>query len=252
METSSKLQQTADRLGLMMEQVPRHLAMIMDGNGRWAQAKGLPRTEGHCEGAKTAENIALYCARLGMESLSLYSFSVDNWKRPQEEIHVLMELYEKYLVRMRPMLMQENVRLVHLGRRVGLPKGVLKELDGTMNLTRDNTGMIFAFALNYGSRNEIMDAVKRIARKCVEGDLSVEDIDEACISRHLYTAIMPDPDLLIRTANELRVSNFLLWQISYSEFYVTETYWPDFNETELDKAILAYARRDRRFGALSK
>lgn len=252
METQSKIHQTAERLGLTVEQVPRHLAMIMDGNGRWAQAKGLARTEGHCEGAKTAENIALYCARLGMESLSLYSFSVENWKRPKEEINVLMELYEQYLVRMRPMLMRENVRLVHLGRREGLPQNVLRELDGTMHLTCHNTGMIFAFALNYGSRNEIVDAVRHIARKCMDGELSVEEVDETCISNHLYTAIMPDPDLLIRTANELRVSNFLLWQISYSEFYVTETYWPDFNETELDKAILAYAQRERRFGALSK
>lgn len=251
-DTTHKLQQAASRLGIKLEQMPRHLAMIMDGNGRWAKAKGLARAEGHCEGAKAAENIALYCARLGMQSLTLYSFSVENWKRPQDEVEGLMALYEEYLMSMRPMLMRENVRLVHMGRRQGLPEGVISELDRTMDLTRDNTGMIFAFALNYGGRTEIVDAVRHLAEKCLAGELEVDEIDEACFGRHLYSAVMPDPDLLIRTANEMRVSNFMLWQISYSEFYVTDKYWPDFGEEDLDKALVAYAQRDRRYGALSQ
>ncbi|MCF7976251.1 MAG: isoprenyl transferase [Phycisphaerae bacterium] len=251
-DTTHKLQQAASRLGIKLEQMPRHLAMIMDGNGRWAKAKGLARAEGHCEGAKAAENIALYCARLGMQSLTLYSFSVENWKRPQDEVEGLMALYEEYLMSMRPMLMRENVRLVHMGRRQGLPEGVISELDRTMDLTRDNTGMIFAFALNYGGRTEIVDAVRHLAQKCLAGELEVDEIDEACFGRHLYSAVMPDPDLLIRTANEMRVSNFMLWQISYSEFYVTDKYWPDFGEEDLDKALVAYAQRDRRYGALSQ
>jgi undecaprenyl diphosphate synthase len=252
MDTNLKLQQAANRLGIKLAQMPRHLAMIMDGNGRWATAKGLARAEGHCEGAKAAENIALYCARLGMQSLTLYSFSVENWKRPQDEVEGLMSLYEEYLMSMRPMFMRENVRLVHLGRRQGLPEGVINELDKTMDLTRDNDGMIFAFALNYGGRTEIVDAVRRITQKCLDEQLTVNDINETCISQHLYSATMPDPDLLIRTANELRVSNFMLWQISYSEFYVTDVYWPDFSKEDLDKAIVTYAQRDRRYGALSQ
>ena len=252
MDMNDKRQQAANRLGIKLEQMPRHLAMIMDGNGRWAAAKGLPRAEGHCEGAKAAENIALYCARLGIQSLTLYSFSVENWKRPQDEVEGLMSLYEEYLISMRPMFMRENVRLIHLGRRKGLPDGVLRELDRSMDMTRQNDGMIFAFALNYGGRAEIVDAVRMITQKCLDGRLGVEDIDEACIDQNLYTATMPDPDLLIRTANEFRVSNFMLWQISYSEFYVTDVYWPDFRDEDLDKAIATYAQRDRRYGALSQ
>ncbi|MCP4452167.1 MAG: isoprenyl transferase [Planctomycetes bacterium] len=251
MDMNDKCQQAVERLGIKLERMPRHLAMIMDGNGRWASAKGLPRAEGHCEGAKAAENIAMYCARLGIQSLTLYSFSVENWKRPQDEIEGLMSLYEEYLISMRPMFTRENVRLIHLGRRQGLPDGVLRELDTSIRLTHENDGMIFAFALNYGGRTEIVDAVRAITQQCLEGQLGVDEIDEVCIDQNLYTATMPDPDLLIRTANEMRVSNFMLWQISYSEFYVTDKYWPDFGPEDLDKAIVAYARRDRRYGALS-
>ena len=245
-----KIAATARRLGLRPEQLPRNIAMIMDGNGRWAQRQGLPRYEGHRQGAKTAEKIAQRCVDLGMRSLTLYSFSMENWKRPEAEVNALMHLNAEYLVGIRPNLMKNNVRLIHLGRMAGLPQMVSDALTGTMELTRDNTGMILALALNYGGRAEIVDAVRAIVRDCAEGRLRPEDIDEGCISRHLYTAQMPDPDLLIRTASELRVSNFLLWQISYSEFYVTETLWPDFESESLEKALLAYAHRDRRFGAL--
>jgi undecaprenyl diphosphate synthase len=245
-----KLEATARRLNLRIDQVPRHLAIIMDGNGRWAQHRGLPRYEGHNEGARTAERIAQCCVDLGMGSLALYSFSIENWKRPKAEVNALMHLYADYLVSMRPSLMKNNVRLVHLGRVAGLPPIVSESLSQTMEMTGRNTGMVLALALNYSGRAEIVDAAKAIAREHKEGRLKLDDIDEDCISRHLYTAGLADPDLLIRTASELRVSNFLLWQISYSEFYVTDTLWPDFTEESLDRAILAYAHRDRRFGAL--
>ncbi len=249
-DMDQKLASTAARLGLRPEQLPRNIAIIMDGNGRWAQNRNLPRYEGHGQGAKTAEMIAQSCVDLGMQSLALYSFSIENWKRPKAEINALMHLYTEYLVTIRPNLMRDNVRLVHLGRMEGLPSSVSKALTETMELTHANTGMVMAMALNYGGRAEIVDATRAIAQACVDGRLKPQDIDENCVNGHLYTAGLPDPDLLIRTASELRVSNFLLWQISYSEFYVTDTLWPDFNDESLDQAILAYASRDRRFGAI--
>ncbi len=245
-----KLGETAKRLGLRPEQLPRNIAIIMDGNGRWAQRKGLPRYEGHREGAKTAETIAQCCVDFGMQSLTLYSFSMENWKRPKTEVNALMHLYAEYLVAIRPNLMNNDVKLIHLGRMVGLPKMVSNALRETMELTGHNTGMVLALALNYSGRAEIVDATRAIARACRQGRLKPDDIDEGCISGHLYTAGLPDPDLLIRTASELRVSNFLLWQISYSEFYVAETLWPDFNRESLERAILVYAHRDRRFGTV--
>ena len=247
---NSKLEETARRLGLEPGHLPRHVAIIMDGNGRWAQERGLPRPEGHAEGAKTAERIANHCVHLGIECLTLYSFSIENWRRPVTEVGALMHLYEEYLVSMRPMLMRENVRMVHLGRKADLPEAVQRELDRTIDLTGRNTGMTLALALNYGGRAEIVDAIRAMARDVQQGRLLPEDIDEACISRHLYTAGLPDPDLLIRTASELRVSNFLLWQICYCEFYVTPAFWPDFHEDALEQALVAYAGRDRRFGGL--
>jgi undecaprenyl diphosphate synthase len=245
-----RLRETARRLGLEPERVPHNIAIIMDGNGRWAQRKGLPRYEGHREGAKTAEKIAQCCVDLGMHSLTLYSFSMDNWKRPKAEVNALMHLYAEYLVGIRPNLMKNNAKLIHLGRMAELPEMVSRELLGTMDMTKDNTGMVLALALNYSGRAEIVDATRAIAQACKAGRLQLEDIDEDRISGHLYTAELADPDLLIRTASEMRVSNFLLWQISYSEFYVTGTLWPDFTADSLETAILAYAHRDRRFGAI--
>jgi undecaprenyl diphosphate synthase len=241
---------TATRLGLRAEQIPRNIAVIMDGNGRWAQRKSRPRYEGHRQGAQTAQETALRCVALGIESLALYSFSIENWKRPKAEINALMHIYSDYLTTIRPILMTNNVKLIHLGRVAGLPDPVLEALAQTMELTQDNTGMVLALALNYSGRAEIVDAARAIAEKCRNGQLAPEDIDEQCFSDHLYTRGLSDPDLLIRTADELRVSNFLLWQISYSEFYVTDTLWPDFDDESLDKAITAYAERDRRFGAV--
>lgn len=230
--------------------MPRHIAVIMDGNGRWAQKKGLPRVQGHREGAKTVEKIAQHCVDLGVESLTLYSFSIENWKRPKAEVDSLMYLYTQYLIGIRPTLMKNNVRLLHLGRLAQLPTSVKKELTKSIQMTVANTGMRLVLALNYGGRTEIIDAARKIAQKYKSGKLRLKDINEQCISRHLYTAGLPDPDLLIRTANEMRISNFLLWQISYSEFYVTKTYWPDFKKTDLEKAIIAYAKRQRRFGTI--
>ncbi len=245
-----KLEKTAERLGLRTEQIPRHIAIIMDGNGRWAHKKGLPRAQGHRQGGKTVEKIAQCCVDFGIESLTLYSFSLENWERPKTEVNALMHLYTQYLVGIRPTMMKNNVKLIHLGRLAQLPPAVKKELTKTIEITAGNTGMTLALALNYGSRTEIVDAAKKIAQQYKKGKLHLEDIDEECISRHLYTAGLAEPDLLIRTANEMRVSNFLLWQISYSEFYVTKTLWPDFKKAALEKAILAYAKRNRRFGTV--
>jgi len=251
METfEQKLKKTAKRLGLKLEQIPRNIAIIMDGNGRWAQSKSMPRVMGHRQGAKIIERIALFCVDLGIESLTLYSFSTENWKRPKSEIKALMHIHSEYLVDIRPTLMKNNVKLIHLGRKKGLPPQVLKDLADTMAETSANTGMILALALNYSGRTEIVDATRKIAEAYKKGKLSLEDIDEKCVSQNLYASNLGEPDLLIRTANEMRISNFLLWQISYSEFYVTKTLWPDFKKTSVEKAILAYASRKRRFGTI--
>ena len=242
---------TARRLGMRPEAIPRHVAIIMDGNGRWARNKGLPRHEGHSQGGKTVEEIAMYCIEIGIECLTLYSFSMQNWKRPAEEVEFLMYLYSMYLEEIRPRLMENNVRLVHLGRTERLPQNVTTALQQTMQETRNNTGMTLGLALNYDARTEITDAVVKIAGLCKDGQLALEDIDQDCVSNYLYTAHLPDPDLLIRTSGELRISNFLLWQISYAEFYVTETLWPDFTAEDMDLAIRAYSQRARRFGDIN-
>lgn len=250
-DLEEKMKKTAERLGISVEQMPRHIAIIMDGNGRWAQNQSLPRVEGHNKGGQVVETIALDCVALGIEVLTLYSFSIENWKRPKEEIDGLMHLYVQYLVGIRNILMKNNVKLIHLGRMATLPASVRHELLETMKMTESNTGMILALALNYAGRAEIVDATKQIAQDYKDGKIQLDDIDEKLISSNLYTAKLNDPDLLIRTASELRVSNFLLWQISYSEFYVTDTLWPDFVKKDLEKAIVAYANRDRRFGSIN-
>jgi len=222
----------------------------MDGNGRWAQEKGKPRVAGHKKGGKTVERIALDGVDLGIESLTLYSFSSENWKRPQGEIKELMKLYRHYLIGIRPMMMKNKVKLVHLGKLDNLPETLITELNKSIEMTAENDGMILGLALNYGARQEIVDAVQSIASECKQGTLDPEQIDEECISSRMYAPQVGDPDLLIRTASEMRVSNFLLWQISYSEFFVTDTYWPDFNKANMEEAIIAYANRNRRFGSL--
>ncbi len=230
--------------------LPRHIAVIMDGNGRWAGQRQMPRIAGHQEGGKAVRRVVTECGRLGINALTLYSFSVENWKRPADETGALMELCAEYLVHERDGLVQNNVRFVPIGRRDGLPPDVLRELDRTVAATADCTGLTLALALNYGSRAEITDAVRTIAEKASTGELDPAMIDEHVVSDHLYTAGLPDPDLLIRTAGEMRISNYLLWQISYAEIHVTDVLWPDFQVEDLHNAIREYASRQRRFGGI--
>jgi len=237
-------------LGIPSGRLPRHVAIIMDGNGRWAQKAGMERVKGHEAGAAHVREIATHCARLGIEYLTLYSFSTENWNRPPEEIAHLMKLYIKYLIKERGVIMENRIRLMQIGRRDGLPAEVLHELDETVSMSRGNDGMTLCLALNYSSRAELVDAVRSIGRRVAAGELAPDRIDEKTIGDALYTADVPDPDLLIRTAGEMRVSNFLLWQISYAELYVTDALWPDFHKEDLNAAMREYARRDRRFGRL--
>jgi undecaprenyl diphosphate synthase len=237
-------------LNLQPEQLPRHIAIIMDGNGRWAKQRSLPRIRGHEQGAKVVRKIVTHCARLGLEALTLYSFSTENWKRPKDEVDFLMELYVRYLIAERDTIMDNNVRFLHVGRREGLPAAVLEEMDRTVELSSGNTGLSLSLALNYGSRDEIVDAVRRIAAGVLGGSIKPDEIDEALIADSLYTAGLPDPDLLIRTANERRLSNFLLWQVSYAEIHICDVFWPDFGEEELNDAIRDFAGRERRFGSV--
>jgi undecaprenyl diphosphate synthase len=237
-------------LGLPREALPRHVAVIMDGNGRWAQQRGLPRLEGHRQGSVAVRELVTECARLGIECLTLYSFSLENWKRPRSEVEGLMALCAQYLVDERSEIMENDIRLRHLGRREGLPDHVLRELDTTVQLSSANRGLTVGLALNYGSRSEIVAAVRRLAEQVQEGRLRPQDIDEELLSATLDTGGLPDPDLVIRTAGEMRLSNFLLWQISYAELYVTPVLWPDFRKEHLHEALLSYACRERRYGAV--
>ena len=239
-------------LSIDPQRFPRHAAIIMDGNGRWARRQGLPRTAGHAEGAKVVRKIVTEAARLGLEALTLYSFSIENWRRPREEVSALMHLYAEYLLHERQMLIDHNVRLRHLGRRDGLPPSVLMELDASLEASANNTGMWLCLALNYGGRIELTEAIRSIARAAAEGKVDPAAVNDQLISDSLDTAGLPDPDLVIRTAGEMRISNFLLWQVSYAEFYVTETLWPDFDESSFHAALHDFAGRHRRFGGLDK
>ena len=237
------------------QKFPRHIAVIMDGNGRWAVKRGLERVRGHQEGAKTVRRIVTECARLrkhhgGPDYLTLYSFSVENWKRPVDEVGFIMQMYVDYLRTERATMMENNIRFAQIGRLDNLPDPVLDEVNITLEETKNNDGLTLVLALNYSSRAEITDAVRAIARRVQQGDLAPDEIEEATISDHLYTAGMPDPDLLIRTAGEMRVSNYLLWQISYAELYVSDVLWPDFDVPDLHNAIREFSKRNRRFGAL--
>lgn len=236
--------------GLSRDKLPRHIAVIMDGNGRWAQRQGLPRIEGHRRGVKTVRIIIEECARLGIGQLTLYCLSSENWKRPQKELNFLMNLLEQYVIEERSEIMRQDITFSMIGRREGLSAGVLTEVQKTIDCSRENQGMRLCLAVNYGSRAEIVDAVRAIAREVACGQRSPEDITEEDISDHLYTAGMVDPDLLIRTAGELRISNYLLWQISYAEIWVTQKCWPEFRRPDLIDALRDYAQRDRRFGGL--
>jgi len=235
-----------------ISQLPRHIAIIMDGNGRWAVRQGKPRIFGHESGAKAVRAIVTECAELGIEALTLYSFSLENWKRPADEVDFLMGLYVKYLIAERGEMIRNNIRFLQAGRRDGLPQPILDELDRTIAETAHCTGLKLVLALNYGSRAEITDAVRAIACEVSAGVIDVDGITEETISQHLYKPGIPDPDLLIRTAGQMRISNFLLWQISYTELFVSPSHWPDFDVAELHRAIRDYASRDRRFGTVDE
>jgi len=234
---------------------PRHIAVIMDGNGRWAVSRGLQRVRGHQQGAQSVRRIVTECARLrkehgGPDFLTLYSFSIENWKRPADEVQFLMQMYIDYLRQERPTMMENNIRFRQIGRLDHLPDAVMDEVNITLEETRKNDGLQLVLALNYGSRAEITDAVRAIADQVKKGELDPRDISESTIAENLYTAGWPDPDLLIRTAGEMRISNYLLWQISYAELFVSPVLWPDFAEPDLHEAIQSFAGRNRRFGAL--
>jgi len=231
------------------DRLPQHVAIIMDGNGRWARRRTLPRVAGHRAGVQAVRVTVETCARLGLRALTLYAFSVENWKRPRAEVETLWRLLRVYLRAELPEMHRHDIRFTSIGRLDALPDFVRDELDSVIQSTSRNAGLQLNLAINYGGRAELVDAVKTLVADARERSVT---IDEAAISARLYTAGMPDPDLLIRTSGEMRVSNFLLWQIAYAELYVTETLWPDFNRGELLRAILDYQKRDRRFGGLGE
>ena len=231
--------------------VPKHIAIIMDGNGRWAQARGLPRIAGHREGARRVRTVVEHCSNQGVSALTLYSFSSENWKRPVDEIAALMELARHHLQLERQMMLAKNIRFRRIGRRDGMPDAVLSEFDRTEDETAHCTGMTLCLAMNYGSRTEIVDAVRSLATRVRRGELDPSQIDEQTLSDALLTHGLPDPDLLIRTAGERRISNFLLWQISYAELWVTDVLWPEFKVPELQAALDDFARRKRTYGGLA-
>jgi undecaprenyl diphosphate synthase len=230
--------------------IPKHVAIIMDGNGRWAQSRGLPRIEGHRQGAQSVRRACEVCVELGVQVLTLYCFSNENWKRPKEELDFLMGLLKQFLIQESKTLVEKNIRLSVIGRRDGLPEDVLEEMDRAIAKSAGMTGLHLCLAINYGSRQEITDAVRTIAQKVQEGLCTPDQIDESMISKHLYTANLPDPDLLIRTSGELRLSNYLLWQISYSELWITKRAWPEFSRNDFLAAMEDYSKRHRRFGGL--
>lgn len=230
---------------------PRHIALIMDGNGRWAEERGLPRIEGHRQGVQTVRMVCETSARLGLDAITLYCLSSENWKRPAAELEFLMHLLEQYLIEERRMLMENNLRLEIIGRRDRLPATALREMEKTCRISEANSGTRIVLAIDYGGRDELTRAVRSLAQEVAAGSLAAEAIDEALLARHLDTRDLPDPDLLIRTGGDLRVSNFLLWQISYAELWVTRQCWPAFEQSHFLDAIRDFARRDRRFGGLS-
>ena len=244
---------TLERLheaGLAPDRIPQHVAVIMDGNGRWAQLRGQPRIEGHRRGVVSVRSTVEECCKLGIGQLTLYCLSIENWKRPKIELDFLMELLHQYFGGRTAEIMDQNIRFTTIGRREELPDNVLEAIDENVRMSAANTGMILCLAINYGGRAEVVDAVRRIAGDVQAGRLAVDAIDEDTLTDAMYTAGMSDPDLLIRTAGEMRVSNFLLWQISYAELWVTEKCWPDFDRTELHAALRAFGERERRFGGL--
>ncbi len=234
------------------DNIPKHIAIIMDGNGRWASKRGLPRTAGHRAGAEVLKKIVIYCNSIGVKYVTAYAFSTENWSRPQKEVNAIMDLLKMYLMQVEEQFDGTNVILRVIGDRQPLSDEINKAIDYAEAYTAQNTGLVLNVALNYGSRREICEAVRGISAKVCEGSLKPEDITEATISEHLYTHDMPDPDLIIRPSGEYRLSNFLMWQAAYSEFWFDNINWPDFSERDMERAILAYQNRDRRFGGVKQ
>lgn len=230
--------------------LPKHVAVIMDGNGRWAKQRNLHRVEGHKHGVDSVRTIVRLCGELGISYLTLYAFSMENWARPSDEVTTLMEYLAFFLIQETPDLLKKNVRIQAIGRLELLPEAAQEQLKKSIEATSHCTGLTLVLALSYGSREEILRAVKEIAQNVKDGKIEIQNISEQSFSNALYTSGMPDPDLLIRTSGEMRLSNFLLWQLSYSELYVTKTLWPDFGEAELFEALENYAQRNRRFGKI--
>lgn len=234
-----------------MRGLPRHIGIIMDGNGRWAQLRGRPRTFGHIKGARVAKRVITHCAEIGIESLTLFAFSTENWLRPQTEVSFLMNLLRKYLRRETHTLVKENIRFTTIGDLNRLPPDLVQAINDARLQTEKNTGLNLIFAINYGSRQEIVETTRALARKVKEGLLEPDQIDESVLNYHLQTYPAPDPDLIIRTSGEMRLSNFMLWQSAYSELYFSEVLWPDFSTTELEKSFHIFRQRDRRFGQVA-
>ena len=235
-----------------IERLPRHIAIIMDGNGRWAKRRNQPRVFGHRQGAKSVRKVVEATARLGINNLTLYAFSTENWNRPKHEIKTLMKLLVNALKNELGLMMKNNIRLNAIGHTDMMPTNVQQELQEVLDETKENTGLVLTLALSYGARQEILRAVQEISHKVKNNIISVENVDDNIINKHLYTQNLPDVDLLIRTSGEVRISNFLLWQIAYAELYFTDELWPDFDETSLHKAIADYQKRERRFGKTSE
>ena len=232
--------------------IPKHVAIILDGNGRWAKAKGMPRTYGHIQGAKTVEDICEVAYNMGIQYLTVYAFSTENWNRPKEEVEALMKLLRNYMKNCLKRANQNNMCVRVIGEKSRLDEDIRKSIEELENATKDNTGLHFTIAINYGGRDELVRATRKIAEKIASGEVKPEDITESMLNDNLDTAGYPDPDLMIRTCDELRISNFLLWQLAYTEFYVTPVPWPDFSKEELEKAVEAYNRRDRRYGLVKE
>ncbi len=239
---------SGDTAGLDVENLPSHVAIIMDGNGRWAKKRLLNRIQGHEKGAQTVRKVVEAAREIGIPVLTLYAFSTENWQRPKSEVTALMFLLKKFLTAETKNLLENNIRLNAIGQLERLPENVRTSLHKVMDVTRHNSGMLFNLALSYGGRSEITRAVRKIAEKAVAGKIEPPDITEKVVAEHLYSAQMPDPDLLIRTSGEMRISNFLLWQIAYTEIFVTESLWPDFGREEFIQILKEYQSRERRFG----
>ena len=232
--------------------IPKHVAIILDGNGRWAKAKGMPRTYGHIQGAKTVEDICEVAYNMGIQYLTVYAFSTENWNRPKEEVEALMKLLRNYMKNCLKRANQNNMCVRVIGEKSRLDEDIRKSIEELENATKDNTGLHFTIAINYGGRDELVRATRKIAERVASGEVKPEEITESMLNDNLDTAGYPDPDLMIRTCDELRISNFFLWQLAYTEFYVTPVPWPDFSKEELEKAVEAYNKRDRKYGGIKE